>query len=78
MPRFFFNRYADGDFLDAIGRELPDLTSARRAALCDAREAAAEQVLKGHLNLTHWIHVIDADGVLLETITFKDAVAVIS
>lgn len=49
MPRFYFHLYNDAVAMDEEGRVLPDLDSARAAAVKEAREMMTESVLEGHL-----------------------------
>jgi hypothetical protein len=62
MPRFYFNVYNDVTALDDEGIDLPDIETARQAALGGARDLAADQVKKGRLNLTHRIDIVDEGG----------------
>ena len=74
MPRFFFHVYHDIVAQDEEGTELPNLAAARLHALMGARDLDAEQVRHGHLELSHWIDVVDERGEKVLTLTFRDAV----
>lgn len=78
MPRFFFNLYDDLEVLDPDGVELPDLEAARACGLKNARAIAADQVLRGKLDLRHRIEIADEFGQVLRTIPFADAIAIAS
>jgi hypothetical protein len=73
MPRFFFHLYEYEPVLDEEGEELTGLEAAQAAALRSARSLAAEQVLKGKLNLNHSIDIVDDSGAVVCTVTFRDA-----
>ena len=76
MQRFFFHIYDDVASLDEEGEVLPDFAAARKEAIRGARSIAAEQVLKGRLNRSHWVDIADETGDVLGTVTFGDAIAV--
>lgn len=76
MPRFYFNLRDDLVIDDEEGMELPDLPAARQYALFNARSIAAENVQKGHLNLSHRIEIADESGHVLDVVEFSDAVKV--
>ena len=74
MARFFFHLYDDTVALDEEGSECPDLAAAHAKAVRSAREMACQEVLEGHLNLTHRIDVADENGAVLATVRFQDIV----
>lgn len=76
MARYFFHVHDSIVVRDEQGVELPDLEAAATLAVTAAREIASEQVKAGSLDLEHRIHVADRDGMVLHTVTFRDAVAV--
>ena len=78
MPRYFFNLYNDVDSTDEEGREWPDLDSARRAAVEDARHMAAESLRHGHLNLSHFVEVTVENRQVLFKVTFGEVVTITS
>ncbi len=75
MPQFFFH-LCDGDGLvsDMDGASFPDLSAARGHAIAGLRDIMAEDVRKGQLNLGCFIEIEDADGALVTTVQFLDAV----
>lgn len=76
MPRYFFHIYDDTTTIDEDGLELPGVAVAKWEALRGARDLAADQVLRGRLNLAHRIEVADDTGGIIGTVTFRDAVTV--
>jgi hypothetical protein len=77
MPRYFFDLYNDIEVRDDLGKELPDLASARENALVEAREMMTQAIEDGELNLNHRIEVRDAVGAVVHTLHFGDAVGII-
>ena len=77
MPRFFFHVFDDDIAPDEDGMELRDRAAALAEAVRGARSLAAEQGLKGRLNLGHRIVVADEAGDDIATIAYRDAVAVL-
>ena len=55
---------------------MPDVETARRAALEDARNMAAESVRTGQLELSRFIEVAAEDGEPLLRVTFGEAVEI--
>jgi hypothetical protein len=78
MPRFYFHLFNAVVAIDEEGRELPDPEAARRAAMEDAREMAAESVRKGTLDLDHYIEVADERGQILSQVRFGDVIRILS
>ncbi len=76
MPRYFFHVYDDIIAHDEEGAELPNVAAARLNALVGARELIAEQVKRGYFVLSHWIDVVDEEGITVLTVTFRDAVLI--
>lgn len=72
--RFFFHLHNDVLSFDEEGRELPDTDTARAVAEEEARTMAAESVRKGHLNLAHYVEVVDEAGDILFTVPFGEVV----
>jgi hypothetical protein len=73
MPRFFFHLYEDTPVLDEEGDVLTGIEAAQSAAMKSARSLAAEQVLKGKLNLNHSIDIVDDSRTVVCAVTFRDA-----
>jgi hypothetical protein len=73
MPRFYFHLLNDVDAPDEEGTDLPDLEAARkharRSALFTASETLKEEA---QLVLSHRIQIENAEGVVLDTIYFRD------
>ena len=59
------------------GREFSDLEAARRSAVKTAREVMAEHVLTGVLDLSLRIDIADENGVLLDSVSYADALRII-
>lgn len=76
MPRFYFHLYNDLETCDEEGRILPDVETARRAAVEDARNMAAESVRTGQLELSHFIEVVGEEGQPLLRVTFGEAIEI--
>jgi hypothetical protein len=76
VPLFFFHVYDDIISHDDEGVDLPSLAAARLQAISGARDICAEQVRHGHLELSHWIDVVDESGAKVLTLTFREAVDV--
>lgn len=75
MPRYFFHLYNDVEARDEEGVEMPNIGAARMAALRDARFTISETIkAEGRFVGDHRIDIEDAEGNVLETIRFKDAV----
>lgn len=61
---------------DEEGRDLADDASAREEAIVAARDVMVADLRTGHLDLTPFIEVKDADHNLLFTVQFSDVVTV--
>ena len=76
MPRFFFH-LRDGESIDdPDGMYLPDMHTARLEAVRSARDIMAEDVRRGHLELSHWIEVTDEQGEAIFALPFREAVEI--
>ena len=76
MPRFFFH-LRDGESIDdPDGMYLPDMRTARLEAMRSARDIMAEDVRRGHLELSHWIEVTDENGEAIFAVPFREAVEI--
>jgi hypothetical protein len=73
--RFYFHLHNDIQTTDEEGRELPDIDAALAEAREDARTMAAESVRLGHLDLSHFIEVVDEGGHCHFRVEFRDVVA---
>ena len=76
MPHFRFHVINDLDVPDEEGQELENLALAHLKAIDYARDLASAAVRQGRLDLKHRIDVEDADGKVLLTVTFADAIEV--
>ncbi|MDT9599296.1 DUF6894 family protein [Sphingosinicella rhizophila] len=73
MPRYYFNLYDDDVTVDEEGKELPDLETAHTHALENVRAIACEELREGYLHLAHRIDVLDEQGRLALTVTFRES-----
>jgi hypothetical protein len=75
MPKFYFH-IVDGTELieDPDGSELADLETARAEALQSARHLLADKVRAGQVVDGQRFEIRDADGHLLATVPFRDAI----
>jgi hypothetical protein len=77
MPRYFFHLHNDVEARDEEGIELADLEAARQLAFQNVRFTAGETIKeKGRIVLDHRIDIEDDKGNVLDTVRFRDAVAV--
>ena len=77
MARYYFHLRDDVEGLDQEGVELLDLEAARMIALHNARFSATESVKEtGRIVANHRIDIADEGGTVLDTVYFRDAVAI--
>jgi len=76
MQRFYFHLYNDIVAMDEEGIELPDLETAKAAAIINIRDLLIDDVKAGRVPLQHRIEIADDAGTILATVPFGDAVAV--
>ena len=76
MSRYFFHLHNDTYTQDEEGRECASLEDARLAAIEEAKVMAASSVADGHLNLSHWVEVTDAQGRQALVVRFGDAIEI--
>ena len=77
VPRYYFHLHNDVDAPDPDGSELRNLEEARAVALRDARFSAGQSVKDmGHIVGGHRIDIEDENGTVLDTVYFRDAVAI--
>ena len=74
--RFFFHRYNDVITMDDEGIELADRGAALRRARDEALTMAAESVRTGHLNLSHFIEVMDEGQSVIDRVSFSEVIAI--
>ncbi|MCP3732708.1 hypothetical protein M9978_20015 [Sphingomonas sp. MG17] len=78
MGRFFFHVINDIGVPDEEGEDFDNLAAAHLRAIDYARDLASASVRQGRLDLQHRIEINDAEGKVLATVTFADAVDVTS
>jgi hypothetical protein len=77
VPRYYFHLYDDLDCPDTEGAELPDLEAARAKVSHEARLLMGDLLHReGRLALHHRIEIEDDDGIVVETVHFRDVVAI--
>ena len=77
MSRYYFHLHNGVDAPDLEGVELRDMAAALLHAMHSARFTAAQTVKElGHIVGGHHIDIEDADGQILETVYFRDAVKI--
>jgi len=76
MARYFFHLHNDLETIDEEGIELADLAAVRAVAEHEARAIAAQNVVHGHLALSHRIEVCDASGATVLVVRFGDVIAI--
>jgi hypothetical protein len=77
MPKFYFHLHNSLDVSDREGGDYDDLASARAAAAFQARALASELVKEdGRIVLRHRIDIENADGAVLDSVSFGDVVRV--
>jgi hypothetical protein len=75
MARYFLHINNGGGYSeDAEGQELADLDAARAAAIDGVRSLLSEEARQGQLDLSGQIEIADADGNILLTVPFSEAV----
>lgn len=78
MPRYRFDIHNGIGFVaDEEGRELADLAVAQAEGLKGVRSILAEDVLIGCLDLRGRLDIADAEGRILATISFDEAVDIL-
>lgn len=77
MPRFFFHVVdRAGIAADEDGLDVADLAAAREVALKGARDILAAEIKYGKIDLNWRIDVADAEGAVVLTLPFSEAVLV--
>ena len=76
MPRYHFALYDEALTIDEEGLELPDLFAAWSLAAEIATKIACAEVSEGHLNLDHWIEIMDESREVVEIIRLSEVVTV--
>jgi hypothetical protein len=79
MPLFYLHLHNSVGFVrDEEGRDFPDLAAARAEAIKSIRSLLAEDLRHGRLDLRGRLDVAGADGEILATVAFGEAVEVVS
>ena len=77
MTRFYFNLHETGEIVrDIEGREFPDLSAAKRAAIKDARSIMGYDISRGSLCMSHHIDIQNEHCERVARVTFKDALKI--
>jgi hypothetical protein len=75
MPLYYLNVYnRTGCSADEEGMDLPDLDAARLQAVEGIRSILQDEVGHGKIDFEGRVEVLDENGKLLATISFRDAV----
>ena len=78
MPRFYFHLYCEFSVRDEEGRELVDPETAREAAKEDIRSIVSDAAKHGEIDMRGRVEIADAQGTVVETVSFTDAVKVLA
>ena len=74
MTRYHLNVHNQtGSVLDEEGVELPGIDDARHQAIEGIRDILSEEVKTGKLDLRGRIEIAGADGAVLKTVRFEEA-----
>ena len=77
MPLYFFHlRDGEDILLDPDGRELEGPGAIALCALIEARALLGEEVRSGRIRLNQRIDVEDADGLVVHSLAFGDAIEI--
>lgn len=79
MVRYYFH-LRDGveRLLDPQGADVDDPARLARMALKEARAVIAQEALEGEINLQQRIEIEDEGGTLVHSLSFADAVRIVS
>ena len=79
MVRYYFHLH-DGveRLLDPQGADVDDPAQLARMALKEARAVVAQEALEGEINLRQRIEIEDEGGNLIHSLSFADAVRIVS
>jgi hypothetical protein len=77
MPHYFFDFHNDDVAVDEEGRPCADLIAARAWATNEARNVAAADVLRGSLDTSHRIDILDRARNLVGSVSFGEAIAIV-
>jgi hypothetical protein len=77
MPRYFFHLRDGVDvLLDEEGRELADQEAIDAATLFEVRSMISSDALDGQIRLDQRLDIEDAEGRIVHSLAFKDAVEI--
>ena len=77
VPKYYFHLINDLDVPDEEGQELPDLAAARAHGIHQARVLIGEMAKEvARIVLHHRIDIEDEQGMVLNTVYFRDVVSV--
>ena len=77
MPVYFFHlRDGEDTLLDPDGRVLDGSAAIARSALAEARALISDEARLGRIRLDQRIDVEDADGVVVHSLPFSEAVEI--
>lgn len=74
VPRFYFHLFNDVDAHDHEGRDVADPAAARDAAKEDIRSIISDAARHGRLDLRGRIEIADERGVVIDAVSFGEAV----
>ena len=78
MSHYRFHLYQrETVVLDPEGYDLTDITQARANAIAAARDLICGDARAGVIDMSGHIEIVDADGTLLDTVRFREAVQLI-
>lgn len=79
MARYYLQlRDAKDELLDPEGIEYADIDELRKAVLSGARDLISGDIRNGEIDMRFRIDAEDRDGLIVYTLTFKEAVRIIS
>lgn len=79
MARYHFNLYnSDGLIEDEEGRELRGISEVRAEALRGIRSIIAEEAMQGRIDLRGRLEVVDEEGRNVLTLSFREAVEIVT
>jgi len=79
MPHYHLHLHnAHVEASDEEGHDLADLAAARTMALRGIRDFLAHEVMDGKLDLRGQVDIADDDGIVLASVLFREAVAIIT
>jgi len=78
VARYFFHlRYGEDVLLDPEGVDLPDTGIIASRAMHEARSILSHEAIAGRLRLDQRIDVEEADGTIVHSLPFCDAIEIV-